>query len=133
MNRKWKFSIGLAAIVLAATIAFAETNSVNSVALVSTNISITLTNLAQLLALPPEQLEKVDIARMNLLCAEGLRGAENLNLQENLDRLDEWARHVDDESSYAQPYLGSGAPGMSLEGSANGELIPLPFGAYFDY
>jgi len=37
------------------------------------------------------------------------------------------------ESSYAQPILGSDAPGMSLEGSASGELIPLPFGAYIDF
>ncbi|MCO5053173.1 MAG: hypothetical protein M9920_12820 [Verrucomicrobiae bacterium] len=29
--------------------------------------------LAELLALPPDQLEKVDIALINLLCAEGLR------------------------------------------------------------
>jgi len=35
-------------------------------------------SLAELLALPPDQLEKVDIARMNLLCAEGLRGSEDL-------------------------------------------------------
>ncbi|MFZ0827176.1 MAG: transglutaminase family protein [Verrucomicrobiia bacterium] len=35
---------------------------------------------------------------MNLLCAEGLRGAENLNLPENLDTLDLWARHVDVET-----------------------------------
>ena len=77
MNRKWIFSVAIAAIVLAETIGIAETNSVP---LVSTTLSITPANLAQLLALPPEQLEKIDIARMNLLCAEGLPGAENLNL-----------------------------------------------------
>lgn len=36
------------------------------------------------------------------------------------------------ESSCAQPVLGSGDPGMSIEGSADGTLIPLPFGAYID-
>jgi hypothetical protein len=84
--------IGLA-IVLMTTIAFAGTNAV-----VSTNISITPTNLAQLLALPPEQLDKVDIARMNLLCAEGLRGSEDLDVQQNLDTLDKWTQHVKEET-----------------------------------
>ena len=54
--------------------------------------------LKELLALPPVQLEQVDIARMNLLCAEGLPGAENLNLRKNLDTLDQWAQHVDSET-----------------------------------
>jgi hypothetical protein len=99
MNRATRrFSIVLLAIVLTTTIAFAETNAVNSAALVSTNISITPTNLAQLLALPPEQIEKVDIARMNLLCAEGLRGSEDLDVQQNLDTLDSWAQHVQSET-----------------------------------
>ena len=62
-------------------------------------ISMTPTNLAQLLALPPEQLEKVDIARMNLLCAEGLTGAETLDVQQNLDTLESWARHVEEETT----------------------------------
>jgi hypothetical protein len=50
--------------------------------------------LAELLALPPEQLEKVDIARIDLLCAEGLPGAENLDIEKCLQTLDEWARYV---------------------------------------
>ena len=96
MNRATRqFSIVLLAIVLTPTIAFAETNSVS---LVSTNISITPTNLAQLLALSPEQLEKCDIARMNLLCAEGLRGSEDLDVQQNIDTLDSWAQHVKEET-----------------------------------
>src|SRR5580698_5876335 len=51
-------------------------------------------NLAELLDLKPEQIERVDIARIDLLCAEGLRGSENLNVQSSLDRLDAWALHV---------------------------------------
>ena len=35
----------------------------------------------KLLALPPDQLEKVDIARIDLLCAEGLPGAEDLDIE----------------------------------------------------
>ncbi len=89
MNRKSKISIALATIVLTTTIAFAETNSVNS-----TNISITPTNLAQLLALPPDQLEKVDIARIDLLCAEGLPSSTNLDVEQCLKTLDAWASEV---------------------------------------
>ena len=45
-------------------------------------------SLAQLLAMPPEQLAEVDIALMNLRCAEGLRGAEGLNVTAALMMLD---------------------------------------------
>jgi hypothetical protein len=88
----------LLAIVLTTTIAFAETNAVNSAALVSTNISITPTNLAQLLSLPPEQLEKVDLARIDLLLAEGLPSSENLDVEQCLKTLDEWASEVKEET-----------------------------------
>ena len=54
--------------------------------------------LAELLALAPDLLEKVDIARMNLLCAEGLRGSENLNVEQCLDQLDAWTQHVERET-----------------------------------
>jgi len=103
MNRKLVFAI--AAIVLATTIAFAETNTFNSVALVSTNISITPTNLAQLLALSPEQLEKVDIARIDLLCAEGLQGSEDLNVEQCLKALDALAQHVKEETERNRHYF----------------------------
>ena len=56
------------------------------------------TTLAELLALPTDQLEKVDIARMNLLCAEGLRGSENLNVEECLRTLEAWTHHVERET-----------------------------------
>jgi hypothetical protein len=81
-----------------ASIALADTNSVGSSQLISTNVFYQPTNLTQLLALPPEQLEKCDIARMNLLCAEGLRGSEDLDVQQNLNTLDSWAQHVKDET-----------------------------------
>lgn len=48
-------------------------------------------SLAELLALSPDELEHCDIARMNLLCAEGLHGAENVNVDECLATLDQWA------------------------------------------
>lgn len=49
---------------------------------------------AELTALSPEKLEQVDIALMNLLCAEGLLGAENLEIEECLAVLDQWAEVV---------------------------------------
>jgi len=47
-----------------------------------------------LLALKPNQLEGMDIALMNLLCVEGLRGSEKLDIDMALDRLDEFATRV---------------------------------------
>ena len=48
------------------------------------------------MALRPEQVEKTDVALMNLLCAEGLRGAEGMDLEFYLNTLDGWAYHVDE-------------------------------------
>jgi hypothetical protein len=53
--------------------------------------------LAELLALSPDDLAKLDIARMNLLTAEGLLGAEQLNeqiIRHYLARIDQWAEKV---------------------------------------
>ena len=44
--------------------------------------------LKELLALPSDQIEKVDIGLMNLLCAKGLPGAEDLNVEQCLKTLD---------------------------------------------
>jgi hypothetical protein len=38
------------------------------------------------------------VGYLNLLCATGLRGAEHLNIQQDLDTLDAWARHVASET-----------------------------------
>lgn len=54
--------------------------------------------LDELLALGPEQLGEVDLARMALLCAQGLRGSESLDVQQCLDTLDSWTAHVDRET-----------------------------------
>ncbi len=55
--------------------------------------------LNELLALSPAELERCDIARMNLLCAEALPGAENLNVDECLTTLDQWAQHIKAETN----------------------------------
>lgn len=51
-----------------------------------------------LLALTPDQIAKTDIAVLNLACAEGLPGAENLNARECLDTLDRWAGEISAET-----------------------------------
>ena len=55
-------------------------------------------NLDQLLSPKADEFDGVDIARMNLLCAEGLPGAENLNVEECLTTLDQWAQHIKAET-----------------------------------
>ena len=85
-------------VMVLANIARADTNTVAANALVFTNDFPTPTNFAQLLALPPDQLDKVDIARIDLLCAEGLPGAENLDMEKSLKTLDAWAKEVKDET-----------------------------------
>jgi len=51
-------------------------------------------SLDDLLKMPTESLKDVDIAEMNLLCAVGLRGAENLDVGKALARLNDWAERV---------------------------------------
>ena len=52
----------------------------------------------ELLALTPQQLAQCDIALMNLLCAEGLPGAESLSVEQHLKLLDAWAARVGAET-----------------------------------
>jgi len=54
-------------------------------------------SLSGLLGANPAQLQRLDIAEMNLLCAAGLPGAEDLHaqtIQTCLARLDRWADRV---------------------------------------
>lgn len=50
--------------------------------------------LKELLALSPTDMDKCDIGLMNLLCAEGLPGSENLNVGDCLKKLDGLATKV---------------------------------------
>jgi hypothetical protein len=49
---------------------------------------------AELIAMPDVDLVKLDVARMNLLCADGLPGAERLDVKQCLQVLDQWAEVV---------------------------------------
>lgn len=55
-------------------------------------------SLPELLALPESKLTTIDIALMNLLCTEGLPGADNLNQKSLLAQLDTWASRIRTET-----------------------------------
>jgi len=55
--------------------------------------------------LPSSEFKNLDIAHLNLICAEGLPGAELLNVDESLAVLDAWAQLVkENESKYFYEY-----------------------------
>jgi len=54
--------------------------------------------LAELCKVATDELEQCDIALMNLLCTERLRGAESLDLFACLERLDGLAKYVKSET-----------------------------------
>jgi hypothetical protein len=56
------------------------------------------TTLHQLLGSSPARIGECDIALLNLLCAEGLPGAENLNPPNCMATLDGWAERVRSET-----------------------------------
>lgn len=51
--------------------------------------------LNALLALPPEEVGRFDIAALNLTCAVGLPGAEGLDVRRQLATLDTWTAEVE--------------------------------------
>ena len=57
-----------------------------------------LRTLKELLALPQADLLKSEIATMNLLCAQGLPGAENIDAKDCLTKLDDLATRVRSET-----------------------------------
>lgn len=73
-------------------------------------------DLAELLALSSTDLARCDIARMNLLCAEGLPGAEGLDVEQCLTTLTQWTDSVRRYTADALPRfrrdpLGDGGDG----------------------
>lgn len=56
------------------------------------------TTLAELLALKPENLPAVDIGVMNMLCALGLPGSEDIKIADYQATRDQWAQHVKSET-----------------------------------
>lgn len=58
--------------------------------------------LASLLAMTSTELAGVDIARVNLLCAQGLPGCEKVDVTNSLAVLDQWAARVKSETERHQ-------------------------------
>ena len=59
----------------------------------------------QLLTSSSTELSRLDIGRVNLLCAQGLKGSENLDVNSCLTTLDEWAKLIEaDTASRIQSY-----------------------------
>ncbi len=65
---------------------------------VSPQAAHSLSSLDALLRLPASALSQVDIAKMNLLCAQGLAGAEKVDLKASLVELDAMAARVRGET-----------------------------------
>jgi hypothetical protein len=77
-----------------ARVSLGSSSVTSSAAPLHTKFELEPKTLKELLTLPAEQLGKVDIARMNLLCATGLRGADALNTDDACAQLNRWAERV---------------------------------------
>jgi hypothetical protein len=51
-------------------------------------------SLSELLALSSSEIKRCDIARANLLCAEGMPGSEGINISKCLATLDGWTQRI---------------------------------------
>ncbi len=108
-SQRWLVTIGLTVVCVVVTLstagavqpthqeASAPENAQALPAVTAANVFKAPTTCAELCALSPGNLAKCDIALMNLLCAEGLRGSETLNISGCLATLDSWAGHLKNE------------------------------------
>lgn len=62
-------------------------------------------SLVELLQATPEEIARCDIALMNLLCAEGLPGAEDMSIPKYLARLDNMAAFIRKKTEQELPYF----------------------------
>lgn len=60
----------------------------------SADHGVRVESLESLLVIPSNGLAQLDIARMNVLCEQGLPGAEKVDLAEATRTLDQWAERV---------------------------------------
>ena len=82
-------------VALIVTISFAASGKKNTATESKPDKSYSLEYLVKL---SDEELAKYDIAELNLACAEGLPGAENINIPQSLKQLDEWAKWIRSET-----------------------------------
>jgi len=84
-------------ITFLALTSFAAVHFLQSEAAKSSSVSVSFrqpATFAELVAVKPEAVGAVDIGLMNLLCAEGLPGAENLDVGQCMTNLDQWAQDI---------------------------------------
>lgn len=97
MKKKRFISISLIALFILGAIVLAINNASGPSAPV---------RLEELLSLSADRLKEIDVARMNLLCAQGLNGSGNIKIQEALQTLDQWAELVKrNETKYAPGFF----------------------------
>jgi hypothetical protein len=90
--------VGLLGFLSIAAPGFGEHSASSDTAIPIRAESGNASSLGDLALLAPEGSSGSDMARMNLLAARGLPGAEDLNLAKSLAELDRWAAHVKRET-----------------------------------
>ena len=99
MRTRRKVRIGLGACLVLALLIIAVRFGVglsawNAQPSANRGTASSVSSFAGLLALPASNLEDLDIAKMNLLCARGLPGTDDLDLNVSLAMLDQMASRV---------------------------------------
>ncbi|QNN24725.1 hypothetical protein HED60_21425 [Planctomycetales bacterium ZRK34] len=67
--------------------------------------NITPRHFNDLLDLQPDDIGRCDPARLNLLCATGLPGAEDLDVDACLERLDAWSAWIAQQTAAERSYF----------------------------
>ncbi len=62
-------------------------------------------SVSDLILLSEDQLANIDIAKVNLICAQGLQGSENLNIDQCMSILDDWAEQARIDMEKRLPYF----------------------------
>lgn len=60
----------------------------------SVSQDVYIPSLVELVSMSPEKLDKMDVALVNLVCTEGLYGAEDLDIRACIRQIDEWAVEI---------------------------------------
>lgn len=96
----WLYSFIVAGFVGAGTLVWIHSRPQNLVTISTTELPSLRQpkTLDELLTMSPTKLEHCDIARLNLLCADGLTGVEDLKVDASLATLDDWAQHIKSET-----------------------------------
>lgn len=105
--------------------------------LASTEVKPDPLTYEKLLSLPPEQLERVDVAEMNLLCATGLPGSENMDIAACLKTLDQWTSYAREQTERnLHQYRDNPANFQNMEGLYRMKMLvtvlKLDLGCHYD-